>query len=211
MMSILNDFHKRVNPKGFALREFRRALKTLSAGKIAIDCGANVGLFTLEMAATGATVHAFEPNAHAFAELQKRSAAFPNVVCHRKAVSDRPGSLKLFLHENADRDPVKWSTGSSTLPFKGNVSKENFETVEAVDLVAFIEELGGRVALLKIDVEGAEIGILNRLIDSGVHGAVGQVFVEVHDHKISDLIAPTNALRNRIRDEGITNINLDWQ
>src|SRR3546814_4183293 len=57
-------------PTQGAMRDFLDAAKRLRPGDIAIDCGANVGRFTRPIAEGGATVHAFEPNPDAFAELR---------------------------------------------------------------------------------------------------------------------------------------------
>ena len=90
-------------------------------GDIAIDCGANLGDVTVPLAANGATVHAFEPNPHAFRVLQKRTARFPNVHCYNQGVLDRPDKLRLYLHKRAAGNQVKWANGSSLLAFKANV------------------------------------------------------------------------------------------
>src|SRR3546814_14863771 len=121
------------------MRDFLDAAKRLRPGDIAIDCGANVGRFTRPIAEGGATVHAFEPNPDAFAELSRNLAGFASVHLHQQAVAARPGAVKLYLHEFAETDPVKWSTGSSLLAFKGNVREEDFVTVDAVDFATFPE------------------------------------------------------------------------
>ena len=64
--------------------------------------------------------------------------------------------------------------------------------------------------LIKIDIEGAEINLIERIIDSGSYKNIGQIFVETHEHKIPELVEPTNTLRARIKKEEITNINLNW-
>src|SRR3546814_14807956 len=69
------------------------------------------------------------------------SDLFASVHLHQRAVAARPGAVKLYLHEFAETDPVKWSTGSSLLAFKGNVREEDFVTVEAVDFAAFLEAM----------------------------------------------------------------------
>src|SRR3546814_8424189 len=61
-------------PTQGAMRDFLDAAKRLRPGDIAIDCGANVGRFTRPIAEGGATVHAFEPNPDAFAELSRNLA-----------------------------------------------------------------------------------------------------------------------------------------
>lgn len=211
LRALVSVFGGRAARTRAALADFRRAVAGLKPGSVAIDCGANVGLFTVEMARSGATVWAFEPNQHAFAELTRRTAEFPAVTCLRKAVADKPGEVRLFLHENAAADPLKWSTGSSLLAYKANVRADEYETVEAVSLVEFVSQLSRPVELIKLDVEGAEVPILEAFIDARLHERVGQVFAEVHDHKVPELVAPTNALRARLRRERIANINLDWQ
>src|SRR5688572_30520672 len=94
----------------FKQKERPEWVKGLKSGDIAIDCGANVGKITTTLAETGATVYAFEPNPHAFQKLRENTARFKNVVCLQKAVSDAPGTVSLFMHENAGQDPVYWST-----------------------------------------------------------------------------------------------------
>ena len=101
--------------------DFDKAVAALSAGDIAIDCGANLGLFTTRMAESGATVHAFEPNPDAYRMLEEVTSGYPNVVLHQAAVTTEPGEVKLFLHKYAEDDPEYWSSGSSLLAEKSNV------------------------------------------------------------------------------------------
>ena len=189
---------------------FLERVAALEPGDIAVDCGANVGLFTLPMARRGARVFAFEPNPHAFGELARRLTPFPNVTLRQAAVALDDGPASLHFHVNARQDPLTWSTGSSLLPFKGNVSREDRVTVEAVDFAAFVRALDRPVTLLKMDVEGAEVAILHRLLDLGLQDRIRHAFVELHDAKIPELRPETERLRKRIRDAGLENINLDW-
>lgn len=189
---------------------FLAAVSRLGPGDIAIDCGANVGRFTLAMAESGATVYAFEPNPDAFAQLTRNLAGFSDVHLYQKAVADRPGTVKLYLHKFAESDPVKWSTGSSLLEFKGNVRRDTFVNVEAVDFAAFLLSLDRPVALVKMDIEGAEVSVLERLVEAGLHDRIGQAFVEVHDGKMRELAEGTDRLRRLLRERGINHIDLCW-
>lgn len=209
---MLSRFLKKLQAKRRrpAMQPFSEAAARLRAGDIAIDCGANVGLYTLPMARSGATVHAFEPNPHAFAKLSEAMAGFPNVHLYQKAVAGDAGTVRLYLHEFADDDPVKWSTGSSLLSFKGNVREDTFVEVEAVDFVEFLKQIGGPIALVKMDVEGAEVAILERLLESGMADRIGLAFVEVHDRKVPELAERTDRLRALLRERGVTNIDLSW-
>jgi FkbM family methyltransferase len=177
---------------------------------IAIDCGANVGNVTAKIAKTGATVYAFEPNPYAYRVLRQRFHGILNVHCINKGVLDREGKVRLYLHENADADQVHWSTGSSLLDFKGNVNPETSVEIDVLDLARFIADLGRFIALVKIDVEGVECRIVNRLIDTGLIERVGLLVVETHENKIPELTEPTEKLRRRIAKEGLENIRLDW-
>lgn len=185
-------------------------LDDLGPGDIAIDCGANVGKITVAMAETGAIVHAFEPNPHAFARLKEVTAAYPNVICHPKAVGAENGQVRLFMHENANEDPLYWSTGSSMLAFKGNVNREDYVEVECVDLDAFIHSLGQPVKLLKMDVEGVECAILKKLIDTGGIHQIGRLYCEMHDKKIEALRQPSDEIRELVRRHHLHHVDLNW-
>ncbi|MBI5326767.1 MAG: FkbM family methyltransferase [Deltaproteobacteria bacterium] len=182
----------------------------LKEADIAIDCGANVGNITKHLCKSGATVYSFEPNPHAFNVLQDRFSDMHNVHCIQKGVSDKKGKMKLYLHENSDKDEVYWSQASSLLDFKGNVRTDRYVEVETIDLCEFIESLNRRVKVLKMDVEGVECRIIEKIICTGVIDKIDYVFVETHDHKIPELQAETNAIRELIKKRKIENINLDW-
>ena len=182
----------------------------LTKADIAIDCGANVGNITQHLCKSGATVYSFEPNPYAFRVLQDRFSNVQNVHCFLKGVSDNKSKMKLYLHENSDEDQVYWSVGSSLLNFKGNVLTDKYVEVEIIDLCEFIESLNQRVRILKMDVEGVECRILEKIISTGVIDKIDYAFIETHDHKIPELKAETNAIRELIKKRRIENINLDW-
>jgi hypothetical protein len=83
-------------------------------------------------------------------------------------------------------------------------------TAECIDLDAFIRRLGRRVRVLKLDIEGSEIAVLNRLLDTGTINLVDLVVAETHEWN-PNLLAATNALRERIDAEGLAaKVRLDW-
>ena len=182
----------------------------LRPGDVAIDCGANVGYVTQRMARRGVTVHAFEPNPYAYAVLAKRFAANPQVHLHQQAVSDANGTLKLYLHQLSSQEPVKWSTGSSLLADKGNVSQDNFVEVEVIDLAAFIQGLQRRVKVLKLDVEGVEYRIMDHLIDTGVIHEIDHVLIEAHAARMPSLQEEAARVQAKVADAKLTHIDWDW-
>lgn len=197
------------------LRRLRHALfdplarAPLSPGDIAVDCGANVGNITARLAATGATVYAFEPNPAAFERLCERFRENSNVHCLPLAVGVQDSKQKLFFHERAAEDPVGWSTGSSLLSTKPNVGEDGV-IVEVAAIAPFLRGFE-RVRVLKIDVEGTECDIINHLMDDGAANLVDVILVETHDDKFPALRGDTDRLRARIRREKRTNIHLDWE
>lgn len=205
---LLRRFGPARTPKAKARKQFL-SIK-LTKDDIAIDCGANVGNITKQLCESGATVYSFEPNPYAFEVLKNRFVSAQNVHCIQKGVGDNRGEMKLYLHENSDDDEILWSTGSSLLDFKGNVLREKYVEVEIIDLCEFIESLNRRIRILKMDIEGIECRVLEKMIGTGVIEKIDYAFVETHDHKIPELKAETNSIRELIKTRGIRNINLDW-
>ena len=190
----------------------RRILRRirLRPGDIAIDCGANVGDMTMILAEGGADVHAFEPNPYAFEVLKKRFADAPHVTCHNAAVGSTSGRMALYLHKDSRENEVSLSNGSSLLRDKPNVSPERSIEVEVVDLVKFLKGLGKPVRVLKIDIEGSEVELMEHFIDEGCLPLAQKIFVEVHDAKIPSLVEPTARLRDRLAKDGASHVSLDW-
>ena len=152
----------------------------INEGDIVVDCGANVGDITQYFVNKGAIVYAFEPNPYAFEVLSARFEGNNSVTCINEAVSDHKGTGKLFFHELAEDDHVKYSTGSSMVADKNNVTEGKFVEVQVSDLSEFIQSLPSTPKVLKIDIEGEEHKILNKMIDNGTILSIPFVFVETH-------------------------------
>ncbi len=190
--------------------DYIRAFKDLRKGDIAIDCGANVGMFTAVMAWSGARVFAFEPNPFAFSVLKKNLGRYPNVELINKAVSNRSGQIELYLHQNAEEDQVKWSQGGSVIAQKENVDSSKSLNVDVVDFCEYLRGLQSRVRLIKMDIEGAEVGLLQRFLKEEAYKIVDTMFVETHERKIPSLREPMGEIKREIQRRGIENIHLDW-
>jgi FkbM family methyltransferase len=182
----------------------------LNKGDIFIDCGASYGQETPVIAAKGVEVYAFEPNPYPFKVLEEKCKDYPNVHLYNAAVLDRNDKLKLYFHENSDENEVLWSVGSSLKSSKSNVRKDKFFEVDVIDLSEFITDLKKRVRVLKIDVEGAECEIINKLIDTGLHKHIDFILAETHEKQIPEIKNDVEKLKKRIKDLKITNIDLNW-
>jgi FkbM family methyltransferase len=127
----------------------------IEPGMVVLDIGANIGYYALIAAKiVGETgkVYAFEPERANFDLLAKsiEKNGYRNVIPVNKAVSDKSGQIKLFL------DRVNF--GRHSLSSKNVPEKCWHEEVESITLDEFFEHEpgGGRVGLIKMDVEGAE-------------------------------------------------------
>jgi FkbM family methyltransferase len=143
------------------------------------DLGANIGFFSLflQWAARGVRVHAFEPASQTRARLEQNVAenglgAF--VTVHPFAVSDTPGVLRL--------KQASFSAHRSLFTEEpGEPSAGAEESVRCVSLAEAVGLCGvDEIDLLKIDVEGAEIEIVEGC-DDATWRRVRRVVVEYHD------------------------------
>lgn len=136
------------------------------------DIGANFGLYSVLLSEeTGLTaMHAFEPlprNAHQFAANLYLNGLDDRVRLHELALSDQAGEVELFV------DPH--STGVSTLMSARSRSRQGvYRTSIRVQTRPFDDlfNLSGIRALVKMDVEGAELmaltGMKRFLASNGV-------------------------------------------
>ncbi len=196
---------------GRYVREYKnkRLFNSLRAGDIAIDCGANVGKITKKMIMPGVKVYAFEPDPNAFKELEQNVCNNENVILINKAVSDHAGRSRIYFNNRYNEDPKKWSTGSTLLIDKPNVDISNFAEVEVVDLADFINKLNRPIGVLKMDIEGEEVKVLNKMIDLGLTQKVRKIVVETHE-RFPTLKQPTEELKKKIKDRNLKNIDLSW-
>lgn len=187
----------------------------LNENSIVIDCGANIGDITSVFSRFGCKVYCFEPTEKTFNVLQKRFKKQLNVKCFKKAVHTKNENLKFYHHELSKQNEIYWSTGNSLLQEKSNVNKDDYEIVECIDFVEFINSLvlkENQIDLIKIDIEGAEVELINYIIDSGSIDNIKQIICEVHDKKYKFLSEKTNLLRQKIIDNNLSDkINLDWK
>ena len=183
-------------------REFMRHVKRLSSSNLVIDVGANVGLVSETLARRGARVISFEPNSIAFAELKGVAQRFENIELRNEATGVKNRQIKLFLHKDTKNTNQDLTQASSLLSEKPNVSVDNFELVNEIDFAQFLKSLDEPVELMKIDIEGYEIQLLNHLLDENAIGNVNYFYIETHERKFVDLATPTAMLKARIKKAG---------
>ena len=132
----------------------------LKRGDIFVDVGANIGLFSLIAArrvGSSGKVYAFEPAQISYQRLKENVAlnAFRNVQCFQSALSDESGEFPFYnLEDGFDA----WN--SFVHPDAGKSFTKAFTQCVKWDQFARHHHLVGKVAMMKIDVEGWEIRVL---------------------------------------------------
>lgn len=188
--------------------KYRKAFR-LRPGEAALDLGANVGKVTERMVMEGVKVYAFEPDPNAFKTLETKFRNTPSVVCINKAVSDHSGKARLYFNDKYMEDPVKWSVGSSLLEDKPHMDTSVYRDVEVVDIAEVLEGIKEPLGLIKIDIEGEELKVLNRMLDLRLANKARSIVVETHE-RFPSLKEPTSELKKRIKKLKLKNIDLDW-
>jgi len=137
--------------------ELRLVRRLLAGGGDFVDVGAHVGMYAIAAAAClgdRGRVLACEPNPEARARLVENVAlnGCTNVVVSAVAISDRPGEA--LLHVPQTPDPSFSSLG------EGRFAEGEPVRVATATLDAEVEAARLTPALVKIDVEGAELAVL---------------------------------------------------
>jgi len=127
---------------------FRRVVKR---GMTVFDIGAGIGYYTLlaeSLVGPEGKVFVFEPHPENYNELKENIMlnSYTNCYLVNKAVSDKTGRTKFYLHP--DR-------GRSSILYRNNRAK--CIEVEVIALDDFIKEEGVTPDVIKMDIEGAEL------------------------------------------------------
>jgi FkbM family methyltransferase len=130
--------------------------RVLNRGEVAIDVGAHIGFFAVQMAALvgpGGHIYAFEPLA-SNADLLERSIGENRfggrITLKRSAVGERSGTASLTFPAETLNSGGAYVLRDGSAPLPGNLQ-------QSVSLVALDDlELRRPVRVLKMDAEGAE-------------------------------------------------------
>lgn len=186
----------------------------LRPGDVVVDCGANQGDITALLAATGAVVHAFEPDPYNILKLQERFVGTANVQLHAAAVGVAEGSIRLMRAANWDANPDLASVKSTIVAGGVNIAEADGIDVALIDFPQFLRGLiaeHGRVAFVKMDIEGAELDLLEKMLADRLFDQVQLTVAETHERKFRELRPRFAALRaDMAAAYPPSRVNLDW-
>lgn len=193
-----------------ALAHFDTLERTLGSDDICVDLGANYGTFTQQLAATGATVHAYEPDPDTFEILKANVGNLPNVILHQEAVAQTEGTLTLHrLAPELATTAEKRSWGSSLIASDRAATDDSVE-VKVVSFAQMLIAVGGPIRVMKMDIEGSEVGILHDIVQAPQSYDIDALFVETHERQFPDQLPDVLQLRTAAADIQHPDIHLYW-
>jgi len=161
--SVGNKFYQHAFPiyrpvyaayKAYADRAERQLLKQmLFPGVVAVDAGANIGIYSRFLArcvGPAGVVYSFEPAPENFERLRAAARGFPNMYLLQAAVGERSGKSELYLSDTLNVDHRTYLT-------------DNFaQRVVQIEMVALDDYFkpGQRVDFIKMDLQGYELHAL---------------------------------------------------
>lgn len=127
----------------------------LVPGAVAVDVGANIGIYSQFLArcvGPAGAVYSFEPAPENFERLRAAACAFSNMYLLQAAVGERSGKSELYLSGTLNVDHRTYSTDNSA------------RRVVQIDIVALDDYFkpGQPVDLIKMDVQGRRASRLAR-------------------------------------------------
>lgn len=211
-------------PKKLLVRVFfgRRSISIPTTfGLTALDLGANVGDVSIILLRLGFNVIAFEPHPECAQFIRKRLAKFiasKRLILNECAILSESAQVKLLIaKEEVQKTDSKinpydlfYTQRSSLIQSKHDVSAENSIDVSGVSIEAVLNEVGF-VHLIKMDIEGGEYDIIERIILPHNINKWGVCLVETHAHKITGLKPKHDAMLDKIKTFQVeSKFDLDW-
>jgi FkbM family methyltransferase len=147
------------------------------------DIGANKGQTSLQFHSTfsNCIIHAFEPDASTFAQLREETKQFGNIKVYNLGFGNTTERVTMNLNKN--------SGGNSVLPLSGNIKdfavgewteKIGSTEIELTTLDHFCsEQIVKGIDILKLDVQGYELKILEGAMKVATPSFTKVIFVEV--------------------------------
>jgi len=176
--------------------------------KIILDCGSHLGesirKFKHELEKTDYEFYMFEPNTFLFEQINNNSE-FENCKKFNNAVSNKNEIVKFWgCTKN------KNSVGSTLEKSKANwdgIVEDDYIKIQSIDLSKFIQDNFSKddYIILKLDIEGAEYDVLDKLFETNVIEYINELYCEFHTQWLSsEFVQRENNLRKKLEEINLT-------
>jgi len=209
------------DPKGLAMADFmmsislrvlpkfRNIIYEIPVDGVIIDGGVNRGKFTDLCNIFGAQIVGFEPNEKLINFLRYKYHDNKNVRLIHAGLGAEAGELDFYY--NADN----MSDDAFSMCRKKGYTETASMKAQMIDLADFLQQefiaKGQRIYLMKLDIEGAEFGLIEKLIEKGIHNHVDYIVCETHARFFDDGKEKLESIQRAIRENNVSNIDLDWR
>lgn len=211
----------------YASGHYNRLESAALPGSVVWDIGANIGVTSLIFAQNPNVSHiyAYEPMPHTFACAMRSLRANPSlaakITLENLGVGGSNGELEVKYTKKA-----KAAIGVSEIPPRlkmlYRIKPEDMETItiqlaDAAEVLRGIRERHpGAPILLKLDAEGAEYGIIDRLVETGDIREIANAAIEWHltpgeDYVVSKLRAAGFQTEAKVLEPGCMGMIDAWR
>ena len=144
----------------------------VDAAATVVDVGAWRVDFSLQMSERyQCTVHAFEPHPPMFAELCSRAAGFEKIHCHSFGLAGKTRSAELS-------NLLMGASVYTQSPSYADVPKVEISLRDVAEVVDALEL--DRIDVIKINIEGGEFELLDRMIERDLTRRCRYIIVQFH-------------------------------
>ena len=160
--------------------------------KVLIDCGSNLGQGYEDLKQklginSDWKIFMFEPNHSCYKKLILKYQN-KNFKIFNKAVHSSNEIVRLFIPKN-DEYSVSSTVYNEFHNSKYNQVWDNYTEVESTDLIELITSLDfSDDIFLKLDIEGSEYDLLEKLIQNNILVKIKKLYVEFHNQYVSEKI-----------------------
>lgn len=155
-------------------------LEDITESTVVLDLGSNYGEVIRALSPTGCKIYSFEPHPVFYNMLTNDYGNLENVILSDSAAWISKERRKFYFK----RSPDALNGGATLMSEKTNITNLDLcVDVQCFDVSEMIKSLG-TVDILKIDVEGAEYEILDKIFTSGAYKNVKSIYFEDHIRKM---------------------------
>ncbi len=145
-------------------------------------------------------IYAFEPNPKFFLKLNELMDVTPQI----KQISNQAAWIEDGEKQFAV-DQAAGPMGSTLMQSKVEIwNKSKIQTMQTFDFTEWVQQFEKQYVIVKMDIEGAEFPILNKMLQDKTIGAINELWCEFHPNKVREYTTTDkNELMAAVRAAGV--------